>query len=124
MRCGIWLIGARGSVATTVVAGAAAIKAGLAPPTGCVTAAAPFRDMSFPAFDDLIFGGHDMVPTPLPKRAEQLAEQGVFPHSLLDPIRGELAEADSEIRTGVRGDNAMDQAAAIKAVARDLTSFQ
>jgi hypothetical protein len=36
-RAGVWLIGARGSVATTVVAGCAAVTAGLHPPTGMVT---------------------------------------------------------------------------------------
>ena len=36
-RVGVWLIGARGSVATTVVAGCAAVTAGLHPPTGMVT---------------------------------------------------------------------------------------
>ena len=34
---GLWLIGARGSVATTAVGGLLALRAGLAPPTGCVT---------------------------------------------------------------------------------------
>jgi myo-inositol-1-phosphate synthase len=32
MRTGIWLVGARGSVGTTTVVGAAAVRAGLAPP--------------------------------------------------------------------------------------------
>ncbi len=33
---GVWLVGARGSVATTAVAGAAAVRAGLAAPrAGC-----------------------------------------------------------------------------------------
>ena len=37
MKVGVWLIGARGSIATTVVAGAAAVKSGLSPAAGCVT---------------------------------------------------------------------------------------
>jgi hypothetical protein len=37
MSTGVWLIGARGSVATTAVVGAASVGAGLASPTGCVT---------------------------------------------------------------------------------------
>lgn len=36
-RVGVWLIGARGSVATTVVAGRAAVTAGPRRPTGMVT---------------------------------------------------------------------------------------
>lgn len=36
-RVGVWLIGARGSVATTVVVGCAAMTAGLHAPSGMVT---------------------------------------------------------------------------------------
>ena len=36
-RVGVWLVGGRGSVATTTMTGAAAIAAGLAEPTGLVT---------------------------------------------------------------------------------------
>ena len=37
MRTGVWLVGARGSVAVTSIVGALALRAGLAEPTGCVT---------------------------------------------------------------------------------------
>ena len=37
MRTGVWLVGARGSVAVTAIVGATALRAGLAEPTGCVT---------------------------------------------------------------------------------------
>ena len=36
-RVGVWLVGGRGSVATTALTGAAAVAAGLAEPTGLVT---------------------------------------------------------------------------------------
>ena len=45
---GVWLIGARGSVATTVIAGAAAIRTGLAAPTGCVTEQPDFAEAWWP----------------------------------------------------------------------------
>ncbi|WP_187413810.1 inositol-3-phosphate synthase, partial [Micromonospora sp. MP36] len=35
MRTGVWLVGARGSVATTSIVGALALRAGLTDPTGC-----------------------------------------------------------------------------------------
>jgi myo-inositol-1-phosphate synthase len=72
-RVGVWLIGARGSVATTVVAGCAAMTAGLHPPTGLVTETPPFTESGLPALSSLVFGGHDTVDCPLPKRAEALA---------------------------------------------------
>ena len=48
MRTGIWLIGARGSVATTATVGALALRAGLVEPVGCVTELPPLRDAAMP----------------------------------------------------------------------------
>ncbi|MFE0133759.1 inositol-3-phosphate synthase [Streptomyces sp. NPDC059037] len=97
---GVWLIGARGSVATTAVAGCAAVTAGLHPPTGMVTETPPFADCGLPTLSSLVFGGHDTVECPLPKRAEQLAAGGVLPHGVPAAVRSELAAADAEIRMG------------------------
>lgn len=55
MRTGIWLVGARGSVATTTVVGAAALRAGLVPATGCVSALEAFDGVPLPGFDELVF---------------------------------------------------------------------
>ncbi|MFF6883377.1 inositol-3-phosphate synthase [Streptomyces sp. NPDC012421] len=109
-RTGVWLVGARGSLATTVVAGCGAVAAGLRPPVGMVTLTEPFADCGLPGVETLVFGGHDVVPCPLPKRAEQLAAQGVLPHDLPAAVRGELDAAEREIRTGgpVRGDRRDD----------------
>ncbi|GAB2713751.1 inositol-3-phosphate synthase [Streptomyces bullii] len=99
-RVGVWLIGARGSVATTVVAGAAAVTAGLHPPTGLVTETPAFADSGLPAVSSLVFGGHDTLDCPLPKRAEALAAGGVLPPGLPTAVAAELAAADQEIRPG------------------------
>ncbi len=95
---GVWLIGARGSVATTAVAGCAAVAAGLHPPIGMVTETPPFTDCGLPPLSSLVFGGHDTANCPLPKRAEELAAGGVLPHGLPSAVRTELAAADAEIR--------------------------
>ncbi|MFF1712603.1 inositol-3-phosphate synthase [Streptomyces sp. NPDC058268] len=104
---GVWLIGARGSVATTAVAGCAAVTAGLHPPTGMVTETPPFTDSGLPTLSSLVFGGHDTAECPLPKRAEHLAAGGVLPHGLPSAVAAELAAADAEIRMGGprRGDS-------------------
>ncbi|CAL9390086.1 hypothetical protein SUDANB105_01238 [Streptomyces sp. enrichment culture] len=99
-RVGVWLIGARGSVATTVVAGCAAVTAGLHPPTGMVTETPPFEDSGLPPLSSLVFGGHDIVDYPLPKRAEALAAGGVLPAGLPAAVAADLAAADHEIRPG------------------------
>ncbi|MDX2597772.1 inositol-3-phosphate synthase [Streptomyces sp. WI03-4A] len=99
-RVGVWLIGARGSVATTAVAGCAAVAAGLHPPTGMVTETPPFAGSGLPELAALVFGGHDTLDCPLPKRAEELAAGGVLPPGLPAAVAAELAAADAEIRPG------------------------
>ncbi|MET7904563.1 inositol-3-phosphate synthase [Streptomyces sp. NPDC005355] len=123
-RTGVWLIGARGSVATTAVVGCAAVAAGLRPATGMVTETAPFAGSGLPALADLVFGGHDTATTPLPKRAEALAADGVVPHGLPDAVRAELAAADAAIRPGgpQPGDNRREEEL-IAAFAADLADF-
>ncbi|MEU5023890.1 inositol-3-phosphate synthase [Streptomyces milbemycinicus] len=123
-RVGVWLVGARGSVATTVVAGCAAVVAGLRPPTGLVTEAPAFAGSGLPALSSLVFGGHDTTDCPLPKRAEQLAAGGVLPPGLPAAVAAELAAADAEIRPGgpLPGDT-RDEDALIAAFAADLQDF-
>ncbi|MFD3733951.1 inositol-3-phosphate synthase [Streptomyces sp. NPDC058632] len=99
-RFGVWLIGARGSVATTAIAGCAAVAAGLHPPTGMVTETPGFTSCGLPPLSSLVFGGHDTVDCPLPKRAEHLAAGGVLPHGLPSAVHAELVAADQEIRPG------------------------
>ncbi|MER8153598.1 inositol-3-phosphate synthase [Streptomyces sp. NPDC094472] len=123
-RTGVWLIGARGSVATTAVAGCAAVAGGLQPATGMLTETAPFADSGLPTLADLVFGGHDTATTPLPKRAEALAADGVLPHGLPAAVRAELAAADTAVRPGgpQPGDGRGEEEL-IAAFAADLTDF-
>lgn len=121
---GVWLVGARGSVATTAVAGCAAVAAGLQPPTGLVTETPEFAGSGLPALSSLVFGGHDTASTPLPKRAEELAAQGVLPHWLTGAVHRELAATDERIRTGgpLPGDDRRpDELIAV--FAADITDF-
>ncbi|GAA0908504.1 inositol-3-phosphate synthase [Streptomyces thermoalcalitolerans] len=123
-RTGVWLIGARGSVATTAITGCAAVAAGLHPTTGLVTETEPFAASGLPALASLVFGGHDIVDCPLPKRAEALASAGVLPHGLPSAVHGELTAADAEIRPGgpLPGDT-RDEDALIDAFAGDIRAF-
>ncbi|UNS99782.1 inositol-3-phosphate synthase [Streptomyces tubbatahanensis] len=124
-RTGLWLIGARGSVATTTITGAAALAAKLAPPTGLVTETPPFAGASLPPLDSLVFGGHDTASCPLPKRAEALAEAGVIPHGLPSALHAELAAADAAIRPSspAPASDRSDEDALIDTYAHDITDF-
>ncbi|MER7577106.1 inositol-3-phosphate synthase [Streptomyces sp. NPDC126514] len=124
-RTGVWFVGARGSVATTAVAGCAAVTAGLHPPTGMVTETPAFDGTGLPPLSSLVFGGHDTADCPLPKRAEHLTGAGVLPHGLTSAVHAELQAADREIRTGgplpgdLRGDEEL-----ITDFAADITAFR
>ncbi|MFF2204986.1 inositol-3-phosphate synthase [Streptomyces sp. NPDC058145] len=123
-RTGVWLVGARGSVATTVVAGCAAVTAGLRPPTGLVTETSAFARSGLPALASLVFGGHDTTDCPLPKRAEELAAGGVLPPGLPAAVEAELTEAEREIRPGgPQPGDARDEDGLITAFAADIQDF-
>ncbi|MEU8204920.1 inositol-3-phosphate synthase [Streptosporangium sp. NPDC049046] len=121
MRTGVWLVGARGSVAVTSVIGALAVRAGLAQPTGCVTELPQFRGAGLPGLGDLVFGGHDIVPTPLEKKAAALAGAGIVPARLLEPLRDELARVEENLRQVPAAEN---QAATAELIGADITEFR
>ncbi|WP_229076840.1 inositol-3-phosphate synthase [Actinoplanes sp. DH11] len=98
MRIGIWLAGARGSVAVTSIVGATAVRAGLADPAGCVTELPPLRDANLPPLGDLVFGGHDITGIPLVKKADSLVTAGVLPGGIAGSLGAELAAVDRDIR--------------------------
>jgi myo-inositol-1-phosphate synthase len=121
MATGVWLVGARGSVAATSIVGAAAIRAGLAEPTGCVTELPQLQGASLPPLSDLVFGGHDIADTPLAKKVDALAAAGVVPARLVAAVAGELASADAEIRLAPAADTQREAAALIAA---DIAAFR
>ncbi|MEY9875802.1 myo-inositol-1-phosphate synthase [Streptacidiphilus sp. MAP12-33] len=122
-RIGVWLVGARGSVATTAVAGAAAIAAGLASAQGCVTELPAFADASLPALADLVFGGHDVVETSLSARAGLLVEAGVLPAAVLRAAAPGLAAAEEELRDGSARPGE-SQAETVARLAADIRAFR
>lgn len=128
-RVGVWFVGAKGSVATTALVGALAIRDGLAPGLGCVTELPELAGAPLTGFDRLVFGGHDVMDAPYRKRAEELAAQAVIPVHLLAPLTDALARADEQVRQVVvaeLGDDVDPGAAQRAQVARlrtDLTDF-
>jgi myo-inositol-1-phosphate synthase len=99
MSTGVWLIGARGSVAVSSMVGAFAIRAGLAEAFGCVTELPALRSRAVPGLGDLVFGGHDVVPLPLLKKAEALATAGVLPARLVAAVADDLSAVEAEVRS-------------------------
>jgi myo-inositol-1-phosphate synthase len=123
-KTGIWLIGARGSVATTAAVGLAAISAGLANAIGCVTEHETFDDVALPDFTDLVVGGHDISDVCMTKRAEALVEAGMLPLHLLESVRSQLMETDQRVRPGYNtAQKSESQAQVARRLAQDIKDF-
>jgi len=100
-KVGIWMIGARGAIATTVMVGATAILQGLMDAGGMVTATKLFAGLPLTPIADLEFGGCDIRPTTLLESARQLQEEsGCFGPGIIDRTAGALSEIDGRISVG------------------------
>ena len=100
-KVGVWLIGAWGGVATTVVVGLSALRKGLTDTTGLVSALPPFLGLDLVGFDELIIGGHEIRETTYSAEAKVLLEKShVFSATALSAIAPQLAKFDKNIRPG------------------------
>jgi myo-inositol-1-phosphate synthase len=100
-RVGIWLVGARGGVATTATIGLLALQKRLATSVGLVSDLPQFAGVDFAPWDSFIVGGHEIREGTLCEAVERLrADSHVIDAALLDACRGELAAIDERIRPG------------------------
>ncbi len=100
-KVGVWLIGARGGVATTVIVGWAALKQGLTPDCGLVSQLDEFKPLDLIDWDQMVIGGHDIRETTLKAEAEKLANVSrAFDYRLVESCESLLNEIDANIRPG------------------------
>jgi myo-inositol-1-phosphate synthase len=100
-RIGLWLIGAKGGVATTLMTGLAALRRGAIDPVGVVTALDPFTRLSLVDFQDIVVGGHDIRAGRLGDEAQRMwAESRAIAPELLADAAGFFAEVESRLRPG------------------------
>ena len=71
-RIGLWLIGAKGGVATTAITGLANLARGAIEPVGLVTSLDPFTRLDLVDFADIVVGGHDIRPGRLADEARRM----------------------------------------------------
>jgi myo-inositol-1-phosphate synthase len=112
-------------VATTAICGLAAMRAGVADATGCVTDGLDLASTVFPDWADFVVGGQDIAPTSLEKEAGRLAAAGVLPQWILPLVADELRAVDAAIRPGYEpmADRGSQAAAADRQIA-DLEKFK
>lgn len=121
-RIGMWIVGARGAVATTAQVGLAALAAGDTATTGLVTELAPFAGLPLVDWGDLVVGGHEITPGPLRDAARSLERQRVLPPGATEAVRQTLEANDARIRPGIDRDQPPRDA--IAAVQADLDAFR
>jgi myo-inositol-1-phosphate synthase len=100
-RIGLWLIGARGGVAVSTIAGLVAHRLGLADGTGLVSQLPQFATLQLPAWGQFVLGGHEIRSAPLADELERLhRDSRVLSPELVAACRPELEKIDAEIRPG------------------------
>lgn len=101
-RIGIWLIGARGGVATSTAFGLAALQRQLTEETGLVSALPRYSQLPFPSWDEFVIGGHEIRKTTIFDEAKRLhRESRVFDAATLEACQGDLNRFDANVRPGI-----------------------
>ncbi len=100
-RVGLWLIGARGAVATCVVYGLAGLRRGLIAPIGLVTESEHFERVPLTKLDALVLGGHDVCTRGLTQSAGELVRHNILPADLVTATAPEASAYEARIRPGV-----------------------
>lgn len=141
-KIGIWIIGAKGGVASTVTVGLIALKKGLAPNHGLVTQLPLFADADLAGFGDFTIGGHEIRDVSLYDEAMQMVRVSrAIDADLVAKCKADLDKIDKNIKPGtlwnvgskiegISGDesrklkNKETPRAAIDRLQKDLQEFQ
>ena len=99
---GLWLIGARGGVATVAATGLEALKMGQIDTAGLVTALPGFQDLELIDWNDVIIGGHEIRSGSLVEAAEEFQQSSrAFSSDQVRAVGEPLSEIDARIRPGI-----------------------
>lgn len=100
-RVGVWLIGAKGGVATTMMTGLAALAAKRMEPVGLVTATEPFQRLDLVDYSDLVVGGHDIRTGSLASEAFRMwKESRAIAPELLENAKDFFDQVETRLRPG------------------------
>lgn len=98
----MWIFGAYGGLATTLVVGARAIARGLRAPQGLMTESAAAEGIPMQPIAGLVFGGHEIREGDYVTQAAEIQERtGTLPPELLRAVRSDLLAASRNVVTGV-----------------------
>ncbi|MFO1077085.1 MAG: inositol-3-phosphate synthase [Planctomycetota bacterium] len=98
---GVWLFGAHGGLATTVVVGARALARGLSEPFGLATESPAAAGIAWAPFAGMVFGGHEVRASDYVRSADEIAQKtGTLPAAMLRTLRGDLQAASRNVVPG------------------------
>ena len=97
---GIWLVGARGGVATTAILGLCGLKEGLVGTTGLISGLEPFAALEPLAWDGFLVGGHEIRDVSLSAEAARLVSERAIDSTLISHCKAEFERIDRRIRPG------------------------
>ncbi len=100
-RLGLWLVGAKGGVATTLLVGLAALRRQAIEPIGLLTELEPFRSLDLVDFSAIVVGGHDIRAGRLVDEARRMwTESRAIAPELIDAAADYLVEVEGRLRPG------------------------
>ena len=87
----IWIVGARGAIASTLAVGTLAGQRGMTPLEGLLTETPPFQGLGLASLHDVEFGGCDLSPGTLAETAQEaLVGVGSFPPPMIEALMPDL----------------------------------
>ena len=100
-RIGIWLIGAKGGVATTAMTGLLALQKGLIGNAGLITTTPRFTRLELVDWSDFVVGGHDIRGGRLYDEALRMhTESRAIDLGVLEKCRGDFDQIEKNLRPG------------------------
>jgi myo-inositol-1-phosphate synthase len=101
LKIGIWLVGAKGSVACTAITGLAALKNKLIASTGLVSQLPQFQNIGLLDWNQFVVAGHEIRRATLADEVMRLAaESRIVSTELIHKCRPELDQIQDRIRPG------------------------
>ena len=101
-RIGIWMIGAKGGVATTAIVGLSAIRKGLIGSAGLVSALPRFAGLGLADWKDFVIGGHDIRPGSLYEHAARMhSDNKAIDADVIARCKSDLDKIEKNLRPGV-----------------------
>ena len=101
-KVGIWLVGARGGVATTAIVGLVALQKKMTENHGLVSELPQFQNAGLADWSSFVVGGHEIRNCSLLHEAEKLLnESRLLSKELLEASRAEFEAIDGRIKPGV-----------------------